>query len=191
MRFNVYRETTVSSSYTADPSRDLVIAGRQERTREFWTQRGQQVEPYVSALVIQEARRGNAEFAEKRLDAIHTMPILELTPTCLTRAQRLIDEHGIPQEEPEDALHRAIATMNGMDVLVAWNFSHLNNPCGTGSVKPAHHRNCLSHPVCHHPVCHRPVYHFNPLKQRVAPFLHPFPTPLAGCQHHPACLFIP
>ncbi len=114
--------------YTADPSRDLVIAGRQESTRECWKQHGQQGEPYVSALVIQEARRGNVECAKKRMDAIHTMPILELTSASQTRAQHLLDDHGIPQEEPEDALHSAIATMNGMDALVTWNFSHIHNP---------------------------------------------------------------
>ncbi len=128
MQLKVYLETTVISYYTADPSRDLVVAGRQESTREFWKQLGQQIDPYVSALVIQEARRGNVEFAKKRMDAIHTMPILELTSASQTLARHLIDEHGIPQEEPEDALHIAIATMNGMDALVTWNFSHINNP---------------------------------------------------------------
>ncbi len=29
---------------------------------------------------------------------------------------------------PEDALHVAVAAVNGMDVLITWNFAHLNNP---------------------------------------------------------------
>lgn len=128
MHPKVYLETTVISYYTAEPSRDLVIAGRQESTREFWKQLFQTIDPYVSALVIQEARRGDAAYAKKRLEAIHAMPVLELTPDSQTLAQRLIDNHGIPQEYPEDALHIAIATMNGMDALVTWNFRHLNNP---------------------------------------------------------------
>ncbi len=128
MPLRVYLETTVISYYTADPSRDLVIAGRQESTREFWRQLFHGLDPYVSALVVQEARRGDAEYAKRRMEAIHAMPVLELTADCQFLAQRLIDEHGIPQEEPEDALHIAIATMNGMDALVTWNFSHINNP---------------------------------------------------------------
>jgi hypothetical protein len=32
------------------------------------------------------------------------------------------------QEYPEDALHIAVAAVNGIDVLVTWNFAHLNNP---------------------------------------------------------------
>jgi len=43
-------------------------------------------------------------------------------------AAKIIDGHGIPDEHPEDALHVAVAAVNGMDVLVTWNFAHLNNP---------------------------------------------------------------
>jgi CheY-like chemotaxis protein len=28
----------------------------------------------------------------------------------------------------EDALHVAVAAANGMDVIITWNFAHLNNP---------------------------------------------------------------
>ena len=54
---------------------------------------------------------------------------------CWTRTTRhgrwqikIIEGHGIPEEYPEDAIHVAIAAVNGIDVLVTWNFSHLNNP---------------------------------------------------------------
>jgi len=44
-----------------------------------------------------------------------------------TLAERLVDGRGIPEEYPEDALHIAIAAVNGMDVIVTWNFVHMNN----------------------------------------------------------------
>lgn len=128
MNPKVYLETSVISYYTADPSRDIVIAGRQESTREFWKKLFHDLDPYISALVIQEAGRGNAESAQKRLDAVQKMPVLDITSDCQTLAQQLMEQHGIPQEYPEDALHIAIATMNGMDFLATWNFSHINNP---------------------------------------------------------------
>ena len=48
----VYIETTVISYFTSQPNRDLVIAGRQEITRESWSTIADQFERYVSALVI-------------------------------------------------------------------------------------------------------------------------------------------
>jgi len=35
---------------------------------------------------------------------------------------------GIPKEYPEDALHIAVAAINGIAVIVTWNFAHLSNP---------------------------------------------------------------
>ncbi len=33
----------------------------------------------------------------------------------------------IPQNCPEDALHIAVAAINGIDIIVTWNFKHINN----------------------------------------------------------------
>jgi hypothetical protein len=42
--------------------------------------------------------------------------------------ETIVAGRGIPEEHPEDALHIALAAVNGMDALVTWNFAHLNNP---------------------------------------------------------------
>ncbi|MCG8607999.1 hypothetical protein MJD09_23815 [bacterium] len=39
----------------------------------------------------------------------------------------LTKEDPIPEQYPEDALHIALATINGMDYLLTWNFTHINN----------------------------------------------------------------
>ena len=39
-----------------------------------------------------------------------------------------MSDRAIPEETPEDALHIAIAAVNGIDVLVTWNVTHINNP---------------------------------------------------------------
>lgn len=124
----VYIETTVVSYFTARPSRDLLIAGHQEATREVWPRLLEEFDPYISALVLQEAGRGDAQAAKERLAAIQTIPVLDINPLSQTLAAQLVYQHGIPQEYPEDALHIAVATIHGMDILVTWNFSHINNP---------------------------------------------------------------
>ena len=47
------------------------------------------------------------------------------TPAVLART--LVEARAIPPEYPEDALHIAVAAMNGCDFVLTWNFTHLNN----------------------------------------------------------------
>ncbi len=127
MKQKVYLETSIVSYYTARPSRDLVIAARQEITREIRPLLQNKFDIYISALVIQEASRGDREAAKKRLSALSGIPILEVRQEVQRVAQSLLSESAIPQEYEEDALHIAAASVNGMEFLLTWNFSHINN----------------------------------------------------------------
>ena len=125
---SVYLETSVISYYTARPSGDVVVAARQKATRELWPRLGSDYESFVSALVRKEAGKGNLEQASLRLQAIEAFTVLDTDDAAETLALKIIENHGIPEEYPEDALHIAVAAVNGLDVLVTWNFAHLNNP---------------------------------------------------------------
>ena len=124
----VYIETSVVSYYTGRGSRDVVIAGHQQSTQEFWLLLGAELAPYVSALVLTEAGRGNAALARNRLEAIESFPVLATAPEAERLAAAIIDGRGVPAEHPEDALHIAVASVAGMDFIVTWNFAHINNP---------------------------------------------------------------
>jgi len=54
MKPRLYLETTIPSYLTARPSRDLVVAGHQEITREWWEKRAASFRLYISQLVIDE-----------------------------------------------------------------------------------------------------------------------------------------
>jgi len=125
---SVYVDTTVVSYYTARPSRDVVIAARQQATRDLWAILFSEYESFVSILVHEEAAKGDEEQAALRLHAIKTLPILNIDETSRMLAIKIIEGHGIPEEYPEDAIHISVAAVNGMDVLVTWNFAHMNNP---------------------------------------------------------------
>jgi hypothetical protein len=43
----------------------------------------------------------------------------------------------VPVEYPEDALHAAVAAVNGVLFLVTWNFAHLNNPTTRRTIREA------------------------------------------------------
>jgi len=128
MKRKVYIESSVVSYYTGRPSRDVVIAGRQQSTRDFWPLLSRDLSPHISALVVEEAGKGDPEMARKRLDAVGSFSVLATTPDTERLAGELLASHGIPEEYPEDALHVAIAAIAGMEFIVTWNFSHINNP---------------------------------------------------------------
>jgi predicted nucleic acid-binding protein len=127
MKETVYIETSVVSYFTSKPCRDLVIAGRQEITREKWPKILEFFEVYISALVLQEAEQGDPEAVQKRLNVMTSLPVLSITGEVEKLASILISEGPIPAKNPEDALHIAIATVNGIDYLLTWNFAHINN----------------------------------------------------------------
>jgi predicted nucleic acid-binding protein len=128
MARRVYIETTVASYFTARLSRDVMIAGHQKATRELWPKLSSVYETYVSALVYEEAGRGDPNQAKMRLAAVGPFRMLDIDEDVRMLAEKIIAGGGIPAEYPEDALHIAVAAVNGMDVLLTWNFTHMNNP---------------------------------------------------------------
>jgi hypothetical protein len=77
MKKRIYIETTVVSYLTAKPSRDIMVAAHQDATREVWSQLSSKYESYISALVFEEAGRGDAGQARIRLEAIEPFPMLD------------------------------------------------------------------------------------------------------------------
>lgn len=78
--------------------------------------------------MVEEAEKGHPEAAASRLKEIERIPLLEITNEAEELASALIAGSAIPESEPEDAPHLGIAASNGMDIVVTWNFKHLNNP---------------------------------------------------------------
>lgn len=128
MKKTVYIETTVVSYLTARPSRDVVIAGHQEATRELWPKLTKAYEAFASVLVRKEAAAGDKDQAAKRLEAIADFAVLEATEDARVLARHILDGSGIPEGYADDALHIAIATVHGIESIVTWNFAHMNNP---------------------------------------------------------------
>ena len=123
----VYVETTVVSDATALPTNDLVLAGRQYITREWWKTARERFDLYSSRTVDIEIRRGDVEAAQRRIAALKDVPEVETTDASIRLARELIDRKAVPKEYPDDALHIATAATNGLDFLVSWNFKHITN----------------------------------------------------------------
>lgn len=137
MARTVYIETTVVSYLTARPSRDLIVAGRQEATRALWPRLVTDYDAYISALVYLEASRGDSEQSRLRLEAIAGLPMLDVDDRSRSLAEAILRAGAVSMEFPEDALHIAVAAANGIEVFLTWNFAHLNNPFTRARVRQA------------------------------------------------------
>ena len=71
MKPKTYIETTIVGYLAGSPSRDVVVAGHQQITQEWWRRRGR-FELFVSEAVVQEAMRGDAVAAVNQIDYLLT-----------------------------------------------------------------------------------------------------------------------
>src|SRR6185437_2993855 len=124
---SVYLETTFISYLVARPSRDVIVAGHQQVTHEWWNTRRGCYELCISQLVRKEAGAGDAQAAQERLEALKTMTLLETSDEALELAKELIRAGALPTKAADDALHIAVAAQNGIPYLLIWNCRHLAN----------------------------------------------------------------
>ncbi len=122
----VYLETSVVSYLAARPSRDVVVAGHQRTTLEWWRARNR-FELVISQSVLDEAGAGDPELAQERLSLLRDLPILDVTESAVALAESLIETAIIPRIAAEDALHVSLAITHGVDYLVTWNCRHIAN----------------------------------------------------------------
>jgi hypothetical protein len=143
----LYLETTVPSYLTAWPSRDLIRAGHQQITREWWDTRRAEFDVYISQFVLDEAAAGDQEAARERLKAIVDLPILELTDEVSELAIALVETLKFPEKAVTDAAHIAIAAVHAMDFLLTWNCTHIANAEMAVSIKEACRQQGFASPV--------------------------------------------
>ena len=85
-------------------------------------------EVFISDMVIQEASKGDKSNASRRLEIVEKYQVLEIDDEAKELARTLIDAMAISDKCPEDALHISVSAVNGIDIIVTWNFKHINNP---------------------------------------------------------------
>jgi hypothetical protein len=127
MAERVYIETTVISYLTAHPNRDVVIAGHQQVTHEWWDTRRANYDLCISQLVLGESASGDPQAAQERLSVLRQLAVLETTDGALALAKELIRAGALPAKAADDALHIAVAADHTVRYLLTWNCRHLAN----------------------------------------------------------------
>src|SRR5260370_7147442 len=123
----VYIETTFVGYLTARSSRDLIVAGHQQITHDWWDARRANDELGVSQRVLQEARDGDPQAAQERLTVLATMTLLEIKEEALELAEELVQAGALPANAGNDALHIAVAAIHRIPYLLTWNCRHMAN----------------------------------------------------------------
>ena len=123
----IYLETSLVSYLVALPSRNPIMAARQQLTIDWWNNESVNHTLYASDTVLDEASRGDVTESAKRLAVLAGLPILSTTTETIALANSLLAEHALPRKAYLDALHIAIASVHAMDYLLTWNCKHIAN----------------------------------------------------------------
>ena len=147
MNASVYIETSVASYLTARPSNDVRAAACQNITAEWWDNRRSEFDLFISEIVVAEASRGNAEAAGRRLDALDGIPELKISAEAKSLARAMLDDGSFPPNAEIDALHVAVAAVNGVDYLLTWNCAHIANAAMRPRIEQVCRENGFEPPV--------------------------------------------
>ena len=126
-RETVYVETSVISYLTSKPSGDLVVRAHQELTKRWWADQRHRFRLFISPFVLTEIQGGDAQMAADRVTLVSGIEQLDVTEDAYRLATALIDGGPLPPKAKVDAYHIAVATVNGIDYLLTWNFKHIAN----------------------------------------------------------------
>lgn len=127
MKPSVYIETTIPSYLVARPSRDVVLAGHQQVTHDWWQNSRPKHDLFISDYVLEEVSRGEAAMAQLRLNVLQGILSLPATAETDQLARTLISRLGLPDHAKTDAYHIAVSAVHGIDFLLTWNCTHINN----------------------------------------------------------------
>jgi hypothetical protein len=123
----VYIESTIPSYLVARPARDLRQAARQQATKEWWDLERSSYDLFISQIVLDEVREGEAAMAKLRVDSLKELPLLSISERAVDLAAEFMDAGVLPLFADRDASHIAIATVHKMDILLTWNCRHIAN----------------------------------------------------------------
>ena len=123
----VYLETTVISYLVGRPSSDAMLASWQQITQQLWENHTDRFAFVISPIVLAEVSQGNPEAAQRRLEVLSHLTVLEILPEADILTQKLLDAGAVPKNFRSDAEHIAIATIHKVEYLASWNQKHIVN----------------------------------------------------------------
>ena len=119
-KLKIYLDTSVFSAYYDDR-----VEVRLEQTKRFWVKLVE-YDKYISEIVLDELNAvTDDELREKLIELTKDFEIIKIDSESEALADQYIKKEIFPEKYRDDALHLAIASVNGIDILISWNFEHL------------------------------------------------------------------
>jgi len=119
-KIKVYLDTSVISALF-----DEMNPQRQFLTQLFFENIGA-FDAYISEVVLAEIDETRDTRLRKKLrKTAISFKLLSMDDESKMLADEYVGHGAIPSDYPEDALHISIATVNGIDYLISWNFEHI------------------------------------------------------------------
>lgn len=103
------------------------MAAKQQTTRQWWDERREHFDLFISDAVLLEAAGGDPDAAKRRIEVLDGIPVLNPLPETDDIVVSLIDRLALPDRAMTDAAHIAICIVHGMDYLLTWNCTHIAN----------------------------------------------------------------
>ncbi|MDR0913225.1 MAG: hypothetical protein LBM96_11620 [Methanobrevibacter sp.] len=118
-KLKIYIENSVIGGYFDDEFK--------ESTRKLFEYFEEEIyHPIISTHVIDELSGGAPQYVIDNLNKLN-YDQYEITEEMIDLTEKYMDFKIVSEKYRADALHIAIATVIGVDVLVSWNFKHIVN----------------------------------------------------------------
>lgn len=129
MSLKVYIETTIPSFYF-ETRRNVECLSRRNWTRRWWDDHRHEHQLVTSLVVRDELSDPKYPETKRRsaLALLDELPLLDLNVRIDEIVESYVENLLMPQQPTADAIHLALASHYGCDVLLTWNCVHLANP---------------------------------------------------------------
>ena len=85
--------------------------------------------------MLDEIAAGEPAMAQRRLELVAGLAVLDLTPAAESLADEVLRSGLLPADADGDAAHIALASTHGMEILLTWNCRHIANPAIVGRLR--------------------------------------------------------
>ena len=134
MKPRVYIETSIPSFYHEIRTEPDMIA-RQQWTRHWWDNNGDDYFLVTSVAVLEELEKGDYPTKNDALALVSSLPLVSVEEAVLEIVQTYISHKVMPSDPAGDALHLALASYHKCEFLLTWNCRHLANANKFGHIR--------------------------------------------------------